>query len=154
MKTIQRIFIKNQQGDCSDKAYEFVKNNLKRRYGNAVTFALAEETEAIIKQLQDAGFECKYDGYSWSIMEPSDYIVEGIISITSSFGINVPLQIVDIIEDNKYSKRAKVKYVDFPRKRAFFIKAQTQDTFIEELKKELDPYNYGLDIVSLLQNIK
>lgn len=137
MKIVQRIWIKGTNGNCADKAYTFVSQVLKRRYGNGVTFALAEETEAIIKQLSEAGYEAKFDGFQWPIMEPSDYEPGKEVILVNDFAMKVPIKVLEVKRDEKHGLIARVKYSDRPRKRAFWIKAQTEESFQREVKEAI-----------------
>ena len=152
MKTIHRIFIENQVGNCGDLAYKFVKTVLKRRYGNGVTFALSEEKEKILSKLINAGFNCKLDGFKWDLYEPTDYIVNNIIKLTNDFNMSTAFKVMEISEDIKHGKIAKVKQVDRPRKKAVWIKIPTKESFLNQLKKDLDPYDAGLNIAAILNS--
>jgi len=55
MLKIKRIAIKEGQGHCGDKVYPFVRDVLKRRYGNSVTFCFDWEVDNIINQLKEKG---------------------------------------------------------------------------------------------------
>lgn len=150
MKTIKRIYIKNQNGTCGDPAYHFVKNVLKRRYGNGVTFELDSENGKVLQSLKEAGFQADYDGFSWPIMEPADFEPGKTITQINDFAMRVNLVIKEVLTDPKHGVIAKVKYADRPRKRTFWIKAQTQESFVKQLKHELDPYGAGLKVETLL----
>ena len=150
MKTVIRIQIQGQEGNCGDTAYKFVTEVLKRGYGNAVTFALEHEADSILNQIREAGFQAYFDGYDWPIMEPSDYRVGNVVTHINSFAMRTELKIVELLEDAQNGLIAKVKYVSYPRKKAFWVKAQTQESYIKEVKEALDRYDNGLDVMAVL----
>lgn len=137
MKTVQRIWIKGTNGNCADKAYKFVSEVLGRRYGNGVTFALSEETDSVIKQLADAGYEAKFDGYSWPVMEPSDYEAGKEITLVNDFAVKVKMKVLEVQQNETHGRIAKVKYSDRPRKRAVWVKAQTPESYEREIKEAI-----------------
>ena len=133
MLKVNRIFIEGSNGTCDDSAYLFVKNTLKRRYGNAVTFAFDFETAEIIKKLEDAGFKAKLDGYTWNISEPEDYVKGKEVFVDGSFS-TVRMIVKDVIT-HKGSKLAKVVYADRPRMKAVHIYIPTEENFQKEICK-------------------
>jgi predicted 2-oxoglutarate/Fe(II)-dependent dioxygenase YbiX len=135
MLKVNRILILGGDGNCNDKAYPFVTNILKRRYGNAVTFAFDFETEQIITQLGDAGFKAALDGYSWNISEPEDFTKGKEVFIDSTFSI-VKMIVKDVI-NYKGSKLAKVVYADRPRKKAVHIYIPTLEEFQKDVCKSV-----------------
>jgi len=136
MKTIKRILItgEGQNGTVSDPAYRFVKDVLKRRYGNSVTFAEAGELDEVVNKIRAAGYEAEYDGFEWNVMEPSDYSPGNVVEVSNDFVMKIKLRVIEVRDDEKHGRIAKVKYVERPRKRAIWVKAQTEESFEAEMK--------------------
>jgi hypothetical protein len=139
MLTIKRIGITEGQGHCGDKVYPFVRDTLKRRYGNSVTFCFDWEVDKIIQQFKDVGFIAYDDNFIIKVTEPSDFKVDGLIYCEGMIG-DIPMTIKEIKDDNIHGRIAKVKYVNYPRKHGIWIKVKTQGQFENEILK----YGEGL----------
>jgi hypothetical protein len=141
MKTVNRIEIKNAQWSNGNDPFEFkcraaadfVKNELGRRFGNGVTFALSEELQDVLYKLRNAGFEAEPDGFRWDILEPSDYETGKTITLIGEMGGAVRMNIMETtIRDGV--KYAKVKYTDRPRKHAIWIKTVSETDYQKTLQ--------------------
>lgn len=139
MLIIKRIGIKEGQGHCGDKVYPFVSQVLKRRYGNAVTFCFDYEVEKIINQFKEAGFTAYDDNYTIKLTEPKDFKIDNIVYVEGMFG-NIPIIVKEIKEDSIHGIIAKVKYQQYPRKHAIWIKVKSQN----ELESEIGKYGQGM----------
>ena len=134
MLKIKRIGIKEGQGHCGDKVYPFVRDVLKRIYGNSVTFCFDWEIGNIINQFKEAGFTAYDDNYNIAVSEPSDFEIGKTVLIDGMLG-NIPMLVKEIKDNNIHGKIAKVKYVNYPRKHGIWIKVKTQKTFEDEISK-------------------
>ena len=132
MITIKRLGIKEGQGHCGDKVYPFVRDVLKRRYGNSVTFCFDWEVDNIINQFKEVGFTAYDDNYNITISEPKDYQIGSVVLCEGMLG-NIPMLVKEIQDDVTHGKIAKIKYVKFPRKHGIWIKVKTQKTFEDEI---------------------
>jgi len=141
MKTVNRIEIKHAQFSNGDAPFgikhwaaaEFVKNELGRRFGNGVCFALNEELQDVLHKLRTAGFEAEPDGYKWDILEPSDYEAGKTITLVGEIGGAIRMTVIETKVNNGV-KIAKVKYIDRPRKHAIWINTPTEESYQKTLQ--------------------
>jgi len=139
MLKIKRIGIKEGQDHCGDKVYSFVRDTLKRRYGNAVTFCFDWELEKIINQFKEVGFTAYDDNYNITISEPKDYEIGNTVYCEGMLG-DIPMLVKEIKDDNIHGRIAKVKYVNYPKKHGIWIKIKAKET----LEGEILRYGEGM----------
>lgn len=145
MLKIKRIAIKEGQGHCGDKVYPFVRDVLKRRYGNSVTFCFDWEIDNIINQFKEKGFNAYDDEYNITISEPKDYQIGNTIYCEGMIG-DIPMLVKEIKDDVIHGRIAEVKYVNYPRKHGIWIKIKSSET----LEKEI--LNYGEGMLESFKN--
>ena len=139
MLNIKRIGIREGQGHVGDKVYPFVRDVLKRRYGNSVTFCFDWELENIISQFKEKGFNAYDDNYNIKLSEVKDFQIGNIVYLEGMLG-DIPMLVKEIKEDNIHGRIAKVKYVNYPRKHGIWIKIKSNET----LENEILQYGEGM----------
>ncbi len=134
MLNIKRLQIKGGQGHCGDKVYPFVRDILKRRYGNSVTFCFDWEMNNIINQFKEAGFTAYDDNYNVKITEPKDYEKGKIVYLEGMLG-DIPMLVKELKDDVIHGRIVKVKYVNYPKKHGVWVKVKTKDILEGEILK-------------------
>lgn len=136
MLNIKRIFVKagEERSEERMKAYRFVKDEMKRRWGNSVTFCFEWEVEEFIDELKEAGFEAYDDDFKIRLNEPEDFEVGKDVYLEGMLG-NIKMVVKEKAQvDGKDAVR--VKYADRPRKKGVWVRPVTQAEVDEQIKEK------------------